>query len=133
MNVLIPSLSLVSTDASSAHPSITFSFTVQPEHCNRLQNLHGGCSATLFDFCTTLPLALVNRPGFWQFMGVSRTLNVTYVRPVPAGAEVLLHCEIVHLGKKMASLRGTMRRKADGAIMATCEHGKVTIDPETKL
>lgn len=133
MNVLIPHLSLVSTDSSSPHPSITFSFVVQPDHCNRLQNLHGGCCATLFDFCTTLPLALVNRPGFWQFMGVSRTLTVTYLRPVPSGAEVTLHCEIVHLGKKLASLKGTMRRKEDGAIMATCEHGKVNIDPEAKL
>lgn len=133
MNVLVPHLSLVSTDPSFPNPSITLAFTVQPDHCNRLQNLHGGCCATLFDFCTTLPLALINRPGHWQFMGVSRTLNVTYLRPVPVGSEVTLHCEIVHVGKKLASLKGTMRRKEDGAIMATCEHGKVNIDPEPNL
>lgn len=133
MTALLPYLTLSSTNPSAPHPSITLAFTVQPEHCNRLQNLHGGCCATLFDFSTTLPLLLVNRPGFWQFLGVSRSLNVTYLRPVPAGTEVLLHCEIVSLGKRMASLRGTMKKKSDGSILATCAHDKVTIDPGTKL
>ncbi|KAH6895856.1 HotDog domain-containing protein [Thelonectria olida] len=132
MSTLIPHLALVSTDATGPHPSCTFSYTVQPGNCNRLDNLHGGCAATLFDYCTTLPLALVNRPGFWQFMGVSRTLNVTYMRPVPAGVEVIIETEIVQVGKKLATLRGTMRRKSDKALVAVCEHGKVNIDADLK-
>ncbi|KAF5004515.1 hypothetical protein FDECE_8999 [Fusarium decemcellulare] len=95
MQTLVPHLFLVSLNPKGPHPSCTFSYTVQPDNCNRLQNLHGGCTATLFDWCTTLPLAMVNRPGFWQGLGVSRTLNVTYMRPVPVGEEVLLECEIV--------------------------------------
>ncbi|KAH7017356.1 HotDog domain-containing protein [Ilyonectria destructans] len=133
MRSLIPNLKLVSTNPAEPHPSCTFSYTVQPENCNRLDNLHGGCAATLFDFSTTLPLALVNRPGFWEFMGVSRTLNVTYMRPVPVGEEVLLECEIVQVGRKLATLRGVMRRRSDNALLAVCEHGKVNIDATLKL
>jgi acyl-coenzyme A thioesterase 13 len=46
---------------------------------------------------------------------------------------VIIECEVVHAGKRLCSLKGEMKRKKDGAIMATCEHGKVSIDPETKL
>ncbi|KAF5017449.1 hypothetical protein F66182_10619 [Fusarium sp. NRRL 66182] len=132
MDTLIPNLHLVSANPNSLHPSCVFSYTVQPSNCNRLRNLHGGCAATLFDWCTTLPIAMVNGPGFWQGMGVSRTLNVTYMRPVPAGEEVLIECEIIQIGKKLATLRGTMRRRSDNTLLATCEHGKVNIDAELK-
>lgn len=131
MSSLVPYLKLVSVaDPAGPHPSCRFSYTVQPDNCNRLENLHGGCAATLFDYCTTLPLALINRPGFWQFMGVSRTLNVTYLRPVAVGVEVLLDCEIVQVGKKLATLRGTMRKRSDNTLLAVCEHGKVNIDAD---
>lgn len=133
MATLIPSLKLESTNPSGPHPSCTFTFTVQPDNCNRMKNLHGGCAATLFDYCTTLPLALINKPGFWQSMGVSRTLNVTYMRPVSVGEQVTIQCEVVQVGKKLATLRGVMRRKSDGLLLAACEHGKVNIDPEVKL
>lgn len=133
MDSLIPHLTLVSTSPSLPHPSVTICYTVQDDHCNRLRNLHGGCAATLFDFCTSMPLVLVSKPGFWQYMGVSRTLNVTYFRPVPAGVEVLIECEILQVGKKLCGLRGTMRRKSDNAIMCIAEHQKFNIDPEHKL
>jgi acyl-coenzyme A thioesterase PaaI-like protein len=67
----------------------------------------------------------------WAFAGVSRTLNVTYIRPIPVGEEVLVESEVVHAGKRLCSIKGVMKRKKDGAVLATCEHGKVSIDPET--
>ena len=111
------------------HPKIEFAFTVQPTHCNRLGNLHGGCTATLFDYVTTMVLVQINRPDFWWWLGVSRTLNVTYLRPMPAEETFHIECELVHIGKRLATLKAVARRPSDGAVMAVCEHGKVNVDP----
>ncbi len=129
MASLMPHLELHSLNPKGPHPSITFTYTVQEDHGNRMNNLHGGCAATLFDFCTTMPLTLISKPGFWQYLGVSRTLNVTYMRPAPVGEEVLIHCEVIQAGKSLATLRGSMRRKSDGVLLSVCEHGKVSTDP----
>jgi acyl-coenzyme A thioesterase 13 len=116
--------------SSKPQGSTTFSLTVEPSHCNRLGNMHGGCAATIFDACTTSALAPIAQLGFWAFAGVSRTLNVTYIRPIPAGEEVLIESTVVHAGKRLSTIAGVMKRKSDGAVLATCEHGKVSIDPE---
>ncbi len=177
MTPFIPHLTLVSADdydgagmpAHSHHtpPRAVFGYTVRDEHCNRMGNMHGGATATLFDFCTSLAQAMVPRQAAvadiadeegreerdkkdggsdesnpdnvallksWAPLGVSRTLAVTYVRPAPSGTAVLVECDLVHMGRRMSSLRGTLRRASDGAVLATCEHGKVIPDvPVSKV
>ncbi|KAI1297821.1 HotDog domain-containing protein [Xylaria venustula] len=126
-------LSVVSHSVAPPHPRATFRFTVKPIHNNGLGNLHGGCTATIFDICTTFPLQMMSRPGFWQYGGVSRTLNVTYLRPVPVGTTVDIECEVVHAGQRLSSLRGVMRAVTNdgskGPVLTICEHGKVNTDP----
>jgi acyl-coenzyme A thioesterase 13 len=86
MNDLVPHIRVHSICPTGQQPSVSFLFTVQSGHCNNMQTLHGGCTATLFDICTTLPLAFVAGPGFWRMLGVSRTLTVSYLAPVFVGA-----------------------------------------------
>ncbi|PFH59518.1 hypothetical protein XA68_12221 [Ophiocordyceps unilateralis] len=133
MAALIPHLHLHTVSPTARPPSATFVYTVQADHCNRMRSLHGGAAATLFDYCTTLVLVLVSRPGFWSYLGVSRSLNVTYLRPATCGQELLIECQLLQVGKRLATLRGTMRRRSDGEVLSVCEHGKANIDPEMKL
>ncbi|KAK4448093.1 putative thioesterase superfamily member [Podospora aff. communis PSN243] len=132
-NSLMPHLSLLSTSLTPT-PKITFLYTVQQEHTNGINTLHGGCIATLFDYCTSVVICLVAKPGFWEFVGVSRTLNTTYLRPAEVGAEVEIECELVAIGRQLCQLRGTMRRRGNGGeVFATCEHGKFNMDGRGKL
>lgn len=126
---ITPTLRLHSwSTADPQHPKVVFSFTVREDNCNRAGNLHGGCTSTLFDFATSMPLVFVNKPGFWLQLGVSRTLNVSYLKPIPCGSKILIECELLSIGKTMCMIRGVMRRESDGLILTSCEHGKYNSD-----
>lgn len=82
-------------------------------------------------------------------MGTTRSLHCVYVKPVFEDEIVLVECEastvavlaeprpqrlnahqIVHAGKRLCLLKGTMKREKDGAVVATCEHNKYNIDAD---
>lgn len=65
--------------------------------------------------------------------GVSRSLNVTYLRPVPVGATVVVTANVVHAGRKLATVRGVIVNKEDGKICSMAEHLKVNAVPGAVL
>lgn len=106
------------------HPSQT---CTDPYILDYQGNLHGGAQSGIYDFCTSVALQSIGKRDFWINGGVSRTLNVTYLRPAPEGEDLLLDCEIVHTGKKLALLRGVIKRESDGAVISTCDHDKAAV------
>jgi acyl-coenzyme A thioesterase 13 len=117
----------VSQDTQSVH----YALTILPKLCNRGGNLHGGAAAALFDILTSTVLLTVAKPGYWDMLGVSRTLTVTFLRPIPLGTKVFVDCEVVAVGKNLANLKGTMKT-ADGKVCITCMHDKAAA-PRPKL
>lgn len=121
-------LKIVSASVPASDPMrafATFSYKVPESACNTTGNLHGGAVATIFDYTTSFAIYPIMRDGFWDEGHVSRTLNVTYLRPAPEGEELLIENEVVSLGRSMACVKGIMRRKKDGKICYICEHNKV--------
>ncbi|KAE9364534.1 Thioesterase/thiol ester dehydrase-isomerase [Stipitochalara longipes BDJ] len=112
------------TSISPTTQSTTWAFTVPSSLCNKDGNLHGGAASTIFDNLTSTALFTIGRPGFWDNLGVTRFLAVSYFRSVPQGTEVMLECEVVSAGRRMAQVRGAMRN-GEGKVCATCLHEKV--------
>lgn len=101
-------------------------------------NMHGGAVALVFDMTTTMCAAPLARRDFWWFGGVSRTLSVTYMRPVRMGTTVEINCEVLQMGERLATIRGEFRDKADGKLLCVCEHNKASMKfaekkPSSKL
>ncbi|RDW90800.1 PaaI family thioesterase [Aspergillus mulundensis] len=132
-----PSLNLTFHSASLApQPTIAFELTIAPKHCNFLGNLHGGCAATLFDVLSSMILLGVSKPGFFELGGVSRHLNVTYLRPVPVGTRVRLVSKVVSMGKRLALMRSEILRVHEDGREEVCvvsDHEKANTDPEVKM
>jgi acyl-coenzyme A thioesterase PaaI-like protein len=135
MAELMPHLTVVSSSPATPHkgPTLIIRFEVKHIHSNAIGNLQGGCAATVFDYCSSLALALVNKPGHWWFLGVTRTLTTTLLRPVPVGEVVLIESEVVNAGRTLAHLKARMVRESDGVVLATCEHDKVNTDPPAEV
>lgn len=102
---------------------------------NALGNLHGGCAATIIDILTSIVAMAVGKPGVFQYSGVSRNLNVTYLRPLPINTDIRVVCEVSQIGKRLSLLRAEIRRADDDVLCVLSDHQKVNIDPQvnTKL
>ena len=128
---VLRSVKIVSASTSPL-PTVVSRITITPDLCQSLGNLQGGATSLIFDCCTTFPLALIGKgESWWEVVGVSRTLNVTYLDAVKAGEEVEVTGEVMKVGKKLTHTRGLMRKVEagePGKIVATCEHGKVNLD-----
>lgn len=110
-----------------------YELTIGNEFSNLNDVMHGGAAGVIFDMATTSALNPLSRPNYWFFMGgVTRTLNISYLRAVPIGTTVLLTSRVVQAGRTMAMIRGEMTSLDGKTVYATAEHHKVNVSMNNK-
>jgi len=113
---------------ASPKGTVTFEFLIDERYTNINGVMHGGAAGVIFDMCTTTALGPLAKPGFWDFLGgVTRTLNISYLKAIPLGTKVRIHSEVCQVGKTMAMIRGIMTSQDGKTIFCTCEHHKVNV------
>lgn len=61
-------------------------------------------------------------------IGLHADIHRRYLRPAPEGIMVECDVEVVHAGKSLSLLRGSMKREDDGKLISTCEHDKAAVE-----
>ena len=93
--------------------------TVEPSHLNYMGGAHGGLMATLVDTASFFP-----RPLLPSGKSCTTTnLNVTFIRPAFLGDILTARSELVHIGRRMASLEVKVKNQNDKLVA----HGTTTL------
>jgi acyl-CoA thioesterase len=93
--------------------------TVGEQHRNYFGGAHGGLIATLVDTVSFFP-----RPLLPSGKSCTTTnLNVTYVRPAVMGDVLTARAELIHMGRRLASISVSVINR-EGKLVA---HGSTTL------
>ena len=60
--------------------------------------------------------------------GVTRSLNISYLRAIPIGTTVRIRSWVVSVGRTMALIRSEMTSVDGKTVYAACEHHKVNVE-----
>ncbi|EKM51537.1 uncharacterized protein PHACADRAFT_261738, partial [Phanerochaete carnosa HHB-10118-sp] len=105
---------------------LVFEIVVTRDMCNYLSDMHGGCAATLIDFCTSLVRNLVLTKDSPTWNGhVSLTLNVTFHAPAVLGTRLKIVNSTVAIGTRVITARAEIYDVTNGRIVASGMHVKV--------
>lgn len=114
---LLKTLDIHLAEIGEQHAVMTV--TVAKKHLNYLGGAHGGLLATLADTVAFFP-----RPLLPSGRNCTTTnLNVTYLRPAALGDVLLARAELLHLGRRTASVQVRISNQA-GKLIA---HGTTSL------
>lgn len=114
---LLRTLGIRLTEIGEAHA--VMEVTVSDAHCNYFGGAHGGLIATLADTASFFPRPLLPSGR----LCTTTNLNITYLRPAAVGETLSARSELIHLGRRMASLSIRVTNQ-DNKLVA---HGTTTL------
>lgn len=125
---------LISAENEDNQGRTVFELTVTKRLCNKRGTLHGGAASTLLDSLTSTTLHVMAKPGFLDAGHVGRVIAISYLRPVPLGMTVIVECEAIAAGRRMANVTGKLKTQ-DGRTCVFSSHDKAILagKPTPKL
>ncbi|KAL1918337.1 uncharacterized protein VTP21DRAFT_2997 [Calcarisporiella thermophila] len=130
---LLPRLSIASARTNErGNPELVFNFTVSDAESNSFGIMHGGCTATLIDICTSIAVMALEKETF-RTGGVSTNLAVNYISGAHTGTALLVKCCVRRVGKSLAFLDCDVVEKESGKLIATATHTKYEAAVFSKL
>lgn len=63
-----------------------------------------------FDLPTSITIVACNFSG-WESTGMTRRLDVTYLKPPVEGDDLILESEVLSIGRRLATIRGVLKRE----------------------
>lgn len=135
-------------DPSVPSATVIFEITCANNVLNPMGSMHGGCVATLYDNLSTYSVAVLEK--YWdEFdpakenlenysvkfinkvqpdMGVSRQLQVIYLRALVPGQKVFMEVNLVSSSKRFATYTARMYDE-QGRVYSTMTHDKAKTEP----
>jgi acyl-CoA thioesterase len=102
---------------------------VTETHLNYMKGVHGGLVATLIDAVCFYPRPLIPSGR----VVTTTSLNVTYVRPAKLGDKLVARSELLHLGRRTASVAARIT-DGQGKLVAHGTAGLMVLkDPDGTL
>jgi acyl-coenzyme A thioesterase 13 len=95
-----------------AKGSIALKMTVQPQHTNPWQQLHGGVYALLMDETLGLAFATASMGAYYTTIN----LNVEHLYSANINEEIIAYGRIIRHGKKVAYLEGEIKNSKNELI-----------------
>ena len=118
--------------ASAETGSVVYEVLTRPFQCNVGVALHGGVAAIILGHLISTALFTISNPGLLDRRMVSRTLTMTYLRPVPMGTKAIVEAEVMSAGRSLAHVRG-VTNTPDGKPCVTRIHDLTLRESTPKL
>lgn len=103
-----------------------FRLVIQDFMCNKDGFLHDGGATTPLDNLSSTAFTTIQRPDFWENLGVSRSTNVAFHRAVSRRARAIIRSSLIAAGKKLATVRAVVLNDRGESCMS-CIHDKSAV------
>ncbi|PIL28320.1 hypothetical protein GSI_09609 [Ganoderma sinense ZZ0214-1] len=107
------------------HSRVAFELVVDEDMVNLNETMHGGCTVSLIDICSSMALTILAIYLGKPYNFVSQALNTTFHAPAPLGVKIEIVSTTVSFGARTVSAATEIWDATNGRLCMTGAHNKM--------